>query len=263
MFSHAPGAIAKTTAAIAVAMSIYHIYTGAFGALEALLHRSIHLAFTFALVFLMYPFSKEGRQRWLDFLLMGLSLGCVFYIFWQYDYFITRYPYVHPLTRTDLILGGLFTLLLLEAARRSIGWAMPITALVFIVYAYVGPSLPGLLRHAGVPTETIIDQLYMTTEGVFGIPLGVSSTYVILFVIFGAFLEKSGTGQLFMDLAAATTGKARGGPGKIAVHSARCPARLILPCMLTTKWWSSSLRATRAKSSNSSPRRPRDSGSGA
>jgi TRAP transporter 4TM/12TM fusion protein len=118
-----------------------------------------------------------------------------------------------------MILGALLTLLLLEAGRRSIGWAMPITAMVFIVYAYIGPRLPGLLHHAGVPTETIIDQIYMTTEGVFGIPLGVSSTYVILFVIFGAFLEKSGTGQLFMDLAAATTGKFRGGPGKIAVVS--------------------------------------------
>ncbi|NWF54716.1 MAG: TRAP transporter permease [Syntrophaceae bacterium] len=219
MFSHSLGIIAKTSTAVAVAMSIYHLYTGAFGALEALLHRSIHLAFTFALVYFIYPFSKTRPLRWLDFLLLGLSLACIFYIFYAYEYFITRYPYVHPLNKTDLILGGLLTLLLLEASRRSIGWAMPITALVFIVYAYVGPYLPGMLRHAGVPTETIIDQLYMTTEGIFGIPLGVSSTYVILFVIFGAFLEKSGTGQLFMDLAAATTGKFRGGPGKIAVVS--------------------------------------------
>jgi TRAP transporter 4TM/12TM fusion protein len=200
-------------------MSFYHLYTGAFGALEALLHRSIHLAFTFALVFLMYPFSRTHSRRWLDFLILGLSLACIFHIFWEYENFITRYPYVHPLSGTDLVLGGLLTLLLLEAARRSIGWAMPITAALFIFYAYIGPNLPGLLHHAGVPTETIIDQLYMTTEGIFGIPLGVSSTYVILFVIFGAFLEKSGTGQLFMDLASATTGKSRGGPGKIAVVS--------------------------------------------
>lgn len=219
MFAHARGVIAKIIAVLALAMSVYHLYTGAFGALEALLHRSIHLAFTFALAFLIYPFSKKYSRRWLDFLMMGLSLICIFYIFWEYEYFILRYPYVHPLTTRDMILGGLFTLLVLEAARRSIGWAMPITAMIFIVYAYVGPSLPGLLRHAGVPTETIIDQIYMTTEGVFGIPLGVSATYVILFVIFGAFLERSGTGQLFMDLAAATTGKSRGGPGKIAVVS--------------------------------------------
>ncbi|MBP1715305.1 MAG: transporter, fusion protein, partial [Deltaproteobacteria bacterium] len=219
MLNHNPGVLAKAIAGIAIAMSAYHLYTGAFGALEALLHRSIHLAFTFALVFLIHPFSKAYARRWVDFLMTGLSLLCIFYIFWEYDYFILRYPYVHPLTKTDMVLGGLFTLLLLEASRRSIGWAMPITALVFIGYAFVGPSLPGMLRHAGVPLETIIDQLYMTTEGVFGIPLGVSSTYVILFVIFGAFLEKSGTGQFFMELAAATTGKSRGGPGKIAVVS--------------------------------------------
>jgi TRAP transporter 4TM/12TM fusion protein len=219
MPAQARGFIAKLIAVVALAMSVFHLYTGAFGALEALLHRSIHLGFTFALVFLIYPFSKKHSPRWLDFSMMGLALLCIFYIFYEYEYFILRYPYVHPLTARDMILGGLFTLLLLEAARRSIGWAMPITAVLFIIYAFVGPSLPGLLRHAGVPLEIVIDQLYMTTEGVFGIPLGVSSSYVILFVIFGAFLEKSGTGQLFMDLAAATTGKSRGGPGKIAVVS--------------------------------------------
>ena len=111
------------------------------------------------------------------------------------------------------------TLLLIEASRRVIGPALPITAGVFLVYAYVGPYLPGLFRHTGFNTEAIVDQLYLTTEGIFGMPLGVSATYVILFIIFGTFLEKSGTGQLFMDFASAITGWTRGGPGKISCIS--------------------------------------------
>ena len=214
------GILAKIATWIAIVMSSYHLYTGAFGAPEALLHRSIHLMFTMVLIFLLNPFSKEktGRiSRLGDFVFLGISLGGILYIFLNYEYFITRYPYVHPLSTADLVIGILFTLTLMEAARRCIGLAMPITAIAFLIYAYIGPSLPGLLRHAGFNTEVIIDQLYMTTEGIFGIPLGVSATYVILFVIFGVFLEKSGTGQFFMELAAATTGKAAGGPGKIAV----------------------------------------------
>lgn len=219
MTTKVPGLIAKVVSVIAMAMSAYHLYTGAFGSPEALLHRSIHLMFGLTLAFMTYPFSKGHPRRWLDFILLGLSLTSIFYLFWNYDYFVTRYPYVHPLSKADLALGIILTLILLEAARRSIGLAMPVTAIIFIVYAYVGPHMPGLLRHAGADTETIIDQIYMTTEGIFGIPLGVSATYVILFVIFGAFLERSGGGQFFMELAAATTGKSRGGPGKIAVVS--------------------------------------------
>ncbi len=214
------GILAKIATWIAIVMSSYHLYTGAFGAPEALLHRSIHLMFTMVLIFLLYPFRKEKGayiSRLGDFVFLGISLGAILYIFLNYEYFITRYPYVHPLSPADMAVGILFVLALLEAARRSIGSAMPITAICFLIYAYIGPSLPGLMRHAGFNTEAIIDQLYMTTEGIFGIPLGVSATYVILFVIFGVFLEKSGTGQFFMELAAATTGKAAGGPGKIAV----------------------------------------------
>jgi TRAP transporter 4TM/12TM fusion protein len=207
------------TSGIAVGMASYHLYTGAFGAPEALLHRATHLLFTMTLVFIIYPSFRDRSRRWLDFSLLALSASALLYLFWNYDYFITRYPYVHPLSPADLIMGIALVILLLEAARRSIGMAMPMTAIVFVIYAYAGPYMPGLLHHAGTNTETIIDQLYMTTEGIFGIPLGVSATYVILFVIFGAFLERSGGGQFFMDLAAATTGKSRGGPGKIAVIS--------------------------------------------
>jgi TRAP transporter 4TM/12TM fusion protein len=216
MNSRTSGVIAKVSSGIAVAMALYHLYTGLFGAPEALLHRAIHLLFTLILIFMVYPGSKEGSKI-PGFILMATGVVPLIYLFYNYDYFITRYPYVHPLSWADFIMGILLTLTLLEGARRSIGLAMPVTAVAFILYAYIGPYLPGLLHHAGTSTETIIDQLYMTTEGIFGIPLGVSATYVILFVIFGAFLERSGGGQFFMDLAAAVTGRSRGGPGKIAV----------------------------------------------
>ena len=145
-----------------------------------------------------------------------LSFG---YLFWNYDYVITRYPYVHPLTPSDMIFGIVLTLLLIEASRRVIGPALPITAGVFLAYAYLGPFLPDIVRHTGFTTEAIVDQLYLTTEGIFGMPTGVSATYVILFIIFGTFLEKSGTGQLFMDFASSIAGWSQGGPGKISCIS--------------------------------------------
>jgi TRAP transporter 4TM/12TM fusion protein len=212
----------KLIAIIAVAMSAYHLYTGYFGAPEALLHRSTHLFFVLILIFFLFPLSTKEwgkRFRWTDGILILLTLASIGYLFVNYEYVITRYAYVHPLSGADMVFGIVLTLLLIEGSRRAIGPALPITAGVFLAYAYVGPYLPGLLRHTGFTTEVIVDQLYLTTEGIFGIPLGVSASYVILFIIFGTFLEKSGTGQLFMDFASAITGWTRGGPGKISCIS--------------------------------------------
>jgi TRAP transporter 4TM/12TM fusion protein len=207
---------------LAISMSAYHLYTAAFGAPEAMMHRSIHLIFTLVLIILLGITSKTGKKKitlFLDFGLLLLVLISIGHIFLNYDYIVTRYPYVHPLTQWDFVMGIVLTLLLLEASRRVIGWALPITAAAFLLYTIFGEHLPGLMRHTGFTLETIIDQLYLTTEGIFGIPLGVSATYVILFVIFGAFLEQSGTGQFFMDFATSLVGGAKGGPGKISVVS--------------------------------------------
>ncbi len=212
----------KTVAAIGIAMSVYHLYAGYFGAPEALLHRSIHLLFTLLLIFFLNPFSSEAwakKYRWTDGICILLTIASIGYLFINYEYVVTRYPYVHPLSMGDMFFGIILTLLLIEGSRRAIGPALPITAGVFLIYAYIGPYLPRLFRHTGFTTEAILDQLYLTTEGIFGMPLGVSATYVILFIIFGTFLEKSGTGQLFMDFASAITGRTRGGPGKISCIS--------------------------------------------
>ena len=212
----------KLVAFVAVAMSLYHLYTGGFGPPEAFLHRSIHLLFTLVLIFSTRSLTDKpwgGRVRWTDAILIVLCLLSVGYLFLNYEYVITRYPYIHPLNPSDMVFGIILTLLLMEGARRVIGPALPLTALVFLAYAYAGPWLPGIFRHSGFSTEAIVDQLYLTTEGIFGIPLGVSATYVILFIIFGTFLEKTGTGQLFMDFASALTGWTRGGPGKVSCIS--------------------------------------------
>jgi TRAP transporter 4TM/12TM fusion protein len=214
--------IKKIMVVIAVFMSAYHLYTAAFGAPEAMMHRSIHLLFTLVLIFLLSVTSKMGKSKiklYLDLALLFLVFLSLGHIFLNYDYIVTRYPYVHPLTRWDFVMGIILTLLLLEASRRMIGLALPITSIAFLLYAILGEYLPRLIRHTGFSFETIIDQLYLTTEGIFGIPLGVSATYVILFVIFGAFLEQSGTGQFFMDFATALVGGAKGGPGKISCVS--------------------------------------------
>ena len=208
--------------AIAILMSAYHLYAGAFGTPEAMMHRSIHLSFTLVLIFLVSMTSGEKQTRGkicLDLVLLFFTFLSLGYLFLNYEYVVTRYPYVQALTTWDFVMGVILTLILLEASRRVIGWALPITASVFLLYALFGNYLPGLLRHTGINIETIIDQLYLTTEGIFGIPLGVSSTYVILFVIFGAFLEESGTGQFFTDFANSLVGGAKGGPGKISVVS--------------------------------------------
>ena len=216
------GALRKVVVALAVMMSAYHIYAASFGAPEAMMHRSIHLLFTLLLIFLV---SITGRSKQdkakllLDLALILLTLASLGHIFLNYEYVVTRYSYVQSLTFWDFVMGVILSLILLEASRRVIGWALPITAACFLLYAIFGKYLPGLVRHTGFPLETVIDQLYLTTEGIFGIPLGVSATYVILFVIFGAFLEESGTGQFFMDFSNSLVGGAKGGPGKISCVS--------------------------------------------
>jgi TRAP transporter 4TM/12TM fusion protein len=212
----------KVVVVLAVLMSVYHLYAASFGAPEAMMHRSIHLLLTLLLIFSVSITSRsqqDKRKLLLDLVLVLLTLASLGHIFLNYEYVVTRYSYVQSLTHWDVVMGVILTLILLEASRRVIGWALPITAVCFLFYAIFGKSFPGLMRHTGFTFEVIIDQLYLTTEGIFGIPLGVSATYVILFVIFGAFLEESGTGQFFMDFANSLVGGTKGGPGKISCVS--------------------------------------------
>jgi TRAP transporter 4TM/12TM fusion protein len=235
---HLTGYAGLVIAVVGVVMSLYHIYARLTPAApDSLVLRIIALAFCLALSFLLFPLRSvapldeestrlgpakvAGMDRipWSDLLLALLSLASLSYLFIYYDYITTRFPTAHPLTTLDIAIGTVVVILVLEATRRTLGAALPVLALGFIGYGLAGPWLPGPLRHKGLSFEILIDQTFYTTEGLFGIPLGVAASYVILFIIFGAFLEKSGAGQFFMNFANAIAGAQRGGPGKVSVVS--------------------------------------------
>jgi len=202
------------TILIAVAMCIYHIWAIVFGSSEALLFRGTHVLFAVTLTLLLYSTfgRKDGEAPGiLDYLILAVSLAPIIYILWNQKYIDERIPFgIDPLTNWDIVMSVIMIVVVLEATRRVIGLALPITAIIFLIY--------GFYVFWKEPTR-ILDQLYMGTEGIFGIPISVSATYVLIFVLFGSFMERTGTGQLFMDFAMALTGHTAGGPGKVSVVS--------------------------------------------
>jgi TRAP transporter 4TM/12TM fusion protein len=206
------GIVRKAVTVIAVLMALYHMWAIAFGAPEAVWYRGTHLMFAMTLLFLMHRRSGavEGTPSVLDYVLLVLAIAPIFYLFVNYEYVVNRIFYIDDLTWSDMIMGAIMTVMVLEGTRRVIGWALPITAIVFLIYGFFIARLEPM---------RMVDQLYMTTEGIFGIPLSVSAAYVLIFVLFGSFMERTGTGQLFMDFAMALTGAAAGGPGKVSVFS--------------------------------------------
>lgn len=209
----------KLMSAILISFTLFQLYTGIFGVLDAMLQRAVHLAFGLSLVYLLYPSRKSWSREKMHMVDLGLAIlaaGVNLYVVYFYQDLIFRAGRV---TTMDMIVGVIAVLLVLEAARRVIGWPMVIIALMFITYALVGPYIPGPLAHRGVAVEDLIQQLFYTTEGIFGIPIGVSSTFIFMFLLFGAYLEKTGMGEFFIDAANAVAGHAAGGPAKVAVLS--------------------------------------------
>jgi TRAP transporter 4TM/12TM fusion protein len=206
------GVVRMATTLISVAMVIFHVWAIVYGAPEAIIFRGMHLLFALTLLFLIYRSSgsTDGTPSVLDLLLLALAIAPILYLFANYEYVINRTFYVDDLTTADMVMGTIMTVMVLEAARRVIGLALPITAVVFMVYG---------LFIAKLDPMRLLDQLYMTTEGIFGIPLSVSASYVLIFVLFGSFMERTGTGQLFMDFAMSLTGHTAGGPGKVSCVS--------------------------------------------
>jgi TRAP transporter 4TM/12TM fusion protein len=198
-------------ALIAIAMSLYHMHAAAFGPPEALVFRGTHLLFAVTLVFLLYPTRAGGGPAWraLDAVLMLAGWGIVLHIFLNYEYYTNRIIYIDELTLQDRFWAVAAILVVLEGTRRVLGWALPLTAIAFLAYA----------ASTQVTFPVLMEQVYLSTEGIFGATLGVSASYVMMFVLFGAFMEKSGTGQLFMDFSMSITGRYAGGPGKVAVVS--------------------------------------------
>ncbi len=213
------GVARRVVSVIAVLMSLFHLYTAGFGVLGDINQRAVHLLFTFILIFLSYAATPRGRHRVApgDIGLAVLGVIAAGYLVVQYEYVVSRELYITPILPIEWLLSIATVLLVLEASRRTNGWPLPLVATTFLVYAFAGPYLPGLLSHRGVPPAKLVDQLYLTVEGIFGIALAVSATFVFLFILFGSFLEKSGTGEFFIDLSKAMVGDMRGGPAKMAV----------------------------------------------
>jgi TRAP transporter 4TM/12TM fusion protein len=205
-------AVAAIVTLVAVAMSLFHMYVAAFGPPEAVIFRGTHLLFALTLVYLLYPLRPGAPMVWrvADLVLAAAAWCVILYIFLNYNYIINRIIYIDDLTMWDKVFGVLCVIVVLDGTRRVIGWALPITAILFLLYAVFFTKVTGVV---------LIEQLYLSTEGIFGSTLGVSASYVMLFVLFGAFMEKSGTGQLFMDFAMSITGHTAGGPGKVAIVS--------------------------------------------
>jgi TRAP transporter 4TM/12TM fusion protein len=212
--------MAKAIAALAISLSLFQLYTAGLIALPAMVQRSVHLSAILALTFLLRPPFRKARKDkltfwlFLDIALAFASIYCGFYIVYNLQAIFDRQG---DWILTDYLVSGLGTLLVLEACRRVIGTIMAGICVCSILYAIYGPYMPDLFAHKGYSLERISTTLFLTTEGIFGVPIYVAATFVFVFVLFGAFLEVTGGGNFFINLAYALTGRFSGGPAKTSV----------------------------------------------
>lgn len=202
---------------IAVSFSLFHLWVAGFGALEAIKLRSVHLTFVMVLIFLLYPARKKGMKGKpgpLDWIMIALSLVAGLYMVFANEQLALRGGL--PITR-DYIMGALGIIVVLEAGRRALGPELPILGAIFLVYAYFGEYVPGSFGHSGFSIRRIIAHMYVGSEGIFGVALGVSATFIFLFILFGAFLGETGMAKLINDSSMAMAGTSPGGPAKVAV----------------------------------------------
>lgn len=210
-----------------VSLSIFHYYTAGFGLLRESTHRGVHLAFVLSLIFLVFGFNKRAYKRepkstwfapggvplfdWAIAVALALTVLYIPYIFEELAFKVGNPDTI------DVVMGTILLLGLLEGTRRAMGWPLPIIAIIFIVYAMFGKDFPGLLKHAGNTWPQVVNHLYLTSQGVYGVAIGVVATYVFHFVLFGVLATRIGLGQLFLDVASAVAGRYAGGPAKVSV----------------------------------------------
>ncbi|AGT33380.1 C4-dicarboxylate ABC transporter [Geobacillus genomosp. 3] len=203
-----------------LSFSLFQLYASIFQTLPKQILLSIHLGFALSLIFLLFPARKKNLRRSnvgiVNIMLSLLSIGVGAYLPLMLDDIVQRIGIMTPL---DFTVGLVAVLLVLEATRRAVGLPITIIASLFLLYAYFGPYMPGFLAHRGVDLEGLVKTMFFTTEGIFGTPLYVSATYIFVFLLFGAFLVKTGVGEYFNDLALVVAGKRIGGPAKVAVFS--------------------------------------------
>jgi TRAP transporter 4TM/12TM fusion protein len=213
-----------------VAMSVYHFYASGFALIQELTHRGIHLSFVLGLVFLLFSWRKSlstdiAPRAWYrfdgvpitDILLALLGIGASMYLPLLPSAALAQR--VGNPSPGDVFMGTALLLLTLEASRRSVGITLPLIGLAFIGFALFGPYMPGALKHGGASWSGLINHLYMTNQGIYGIAIGVMAKYVFLFILFGVLATRIGLGQLFIDLAMALAGRYAGGPAKVAIFS--------------------------------------------
>ena len=203
---------------VLVASSLFILYTSGFGLLSALTQRSIHWVFMSFPIFLLYPMlsKTKGKVTFLDYLLAFAAVvsGLYLTLTWGDDPLRLNDPSV-----IDTAMGIIMIIVVLEGSRRTIGMSLTVIALLFLAYAFLGPYIPGAFGHKGFDLVSLVSFLYSTTEGLFSLPMGTSATYIIIYVLFGAFLTQSGAGKLFVDLAHAATGRLRSGPAQTTILS--------------------------------------------
>ncbi|QOR69365.1 TRAP transporter fused permease subunit [Ruania alkalisoli] len=228
----------RPVAVLAIAWSVFQLYAAAAGAPHAMVFRPVHVAFGMALVFAIHPFRRSYRRRvsdhsdegetpsgrrapgWAtasDIVLTLASLAIGAYYVLNSQRISERVTFIDEVTAGDQIVAIALLVVVLEACRRVVGPSLSIVALIFLAYQLWGDQLAGVLRHRGLDFERFVDLQMLSPQGLFGVPVGVSADYVFYFILFAAFLEVSGGGKLFIDLALAVTGRARGGPAKAAM----------------------------------------------
>ena len=223
---------------LAISWSCFQLYI-AYTPLNSIIARSIHLTFAITMVYLAFPGTKKPGESWVQRMSLQLFPGFMrpqrstrevipwydyalaiiagmgaFYMAWDYANIIQRSGL--PIQR-DVFVGAILVVLLLEAARRALGPALPILAILFLLYCFVGPYMPSFIAHPGVPLEFVVDHMYLSDSGIWGVPIGVSTSFVFLFVLFGSLLDKAGAANYFVQVAFAALGRFRGGPAKAAV----------------------------------------------
>ena len=218
--------------ALALGAALFHLYGAGFSPFTAFIQRPVHFVLMATLGLLGLGMRQRLRKdrseddaepdrnaalQWIDVVLRGLLIAaavfCCFYLVFEHEELVRR---AGTPTTLDLVAGGLAILVVLELTRRTTGWALVVVALLALGYAVAGPYLPGVLAHRGYSPLRLIEHLYLSTEGIWGVPLGVSADFVYLFVLFGAVLDAAGGGELFIGLSSRIAGATRGGPAKTA-----------------------------------------------
>lgn len=207
-------------------LSAYHFYTAGYGIPRKTTHNGLHLGISLFLIYLSFAAFASGREKTSGFVILGLPVldwifafagaASALYVPWVYDQLQFRIGNPNQL---DIFMGTILLVSLLEGVRRSMGWPLPVIAILFICYAYFGQQMPGIFVHPGADWSGIVNHLYLSSQGIYGTALGVIATYVFHFVLFGVMAQKIGLGQLFIDLATALTGRFSGGPAKVSVVS--------------------------------------------